>query len=63
MNEVVERVDALETDVAALKKAVGTRTCPVCGRAVSGRVDKKYCGSGCKSKAYRRRHIAGGEDV
>lgn len=32
-----------------------TRSCPRCGRGMSGRVDRRYCSPACRQGAYRDR--------
>ena len=39
------------------------KACPVCGRALSGRSDKKFCDDGCRTTFNNRRWQQESEDI
>jgi hypothetical protein len=58
--EFIAMLRNAESDARVLRRRLEsrlmpTRSCQVCGRRVSGRAGKTYCGSRCRQQGYRLR--------
>jgi hypothetical protein len=48
-----EQIAALMRDLAQQRRRVES-TCAECGTAIEGTTRRRYCGTACKQRAYRR---------